>query len=134
MPSTYGHSTPTDRGLLFSSTAVLANNFALSSVLDNTGTKDTLLDLEVAISVAISPGVNPYVELRLLYSRDGVAFETSEASDRVDIIPLATGTITRFIRGVHIDPYFLRLYAFNASAVDINITARALTRRMQFDP
>lgn len=134
MPSEYLHGTPAAGVTLIDDVAVGPGAGVESSVLDNNTNRDTFVDLEVTVTSGSTPTSSPYAIVRLMYSWDNVTYESNELAAELDQIPIALGTKIRYVKDVFILPYYIKVYVFNSSDVGCNVTVKARTRSMVFEP
>jgi len=133
MASLYKHSSVTDLGVIMNNVAVSSGGgTATSTTIDNTTNREVYADLIVSVSAGSTPTSSPFLEIRLLYSEDNVSFETGAVGEKLDLIPITAGTTLNFVRGIHVDPYYIRALAVNLSNVSVNVTIKAKLRSMQF--
>lgn len=133
MPGRYKHSTPTFIGTILNSAVIPPFNNVETDVIDNSNQAFTYLDILSVVSSSGTPSGSPFLLVKLSYSADGISYETYDEAIVIDELPIASGTIRRFVKNVFVLPYRLRFNIENVSPASCNVTLHAYGRYMMFE-
>lgn len=133
MPAIYTHQAPVSQGSILDVTPVNPGNSVTTSEFNNTDALQTFADLLVTVTASTTPTTSPYIVVRIIYSVDGSLYETISEALIIDEIPVANGTVRRFIKNLFILPFRFKLVFTNTSNVSCNVSVDLFTRGMLFN-
>ena len=134
MGSIYTHTSAENKGAIAVNVAISPGTVAYSTVFDNSLdiNKFIYADFKITCSATTAPTLSPFLNLYLIYSLDGVNYDSYEVSPVIDVVPIKGSTIVKLVKNVFILPYAFKLVMSNISNQECTVSADLYTRHMEF--
>lgn len=134
MASIYTHTSAENKGSLAIDIPVPTGTVAYSSSFDNSldANKFVFADFRITCSAITRPTLSPFLNIYLIYSLDGVNYDSYEASSVIDVVPIKDYPLVKLVKNIFILPYEFKLVMMNISNQDCTVSVDLYTRNMEF--
>jgi hypothetical protein len=134
MASIYTHTSAENKGAIVVNVTIPPGTVAYSTSFDNSLeiNKFVYADFKITCSASTAPTLSPFLNLYLIYSLDGVNYDSYEVSPVIDVVPIKDNIVVKLVKNVFILPYTFKLVMLNTSNQECIVSADLYTRHMEF--